>query len=381
MADTVNRLSKLKDVDIEVIDAYGVCEAYHTKLKESGVKVHVLLPDAKEIWIGYHKNRLMRFWRVLCQLMTFWRLRSKLTRKIRQINPDVIWANSPKGFVFLGMNLRLWRYCLVKEYISCLDASSIPRYDRWLMRHRADMVMAISTETSRQLELAGVPKEKIKIVFDTIDIEDTLKRSSEPLESPLPGLNKYPRLVVAASFLRKKGQDTVIRAIGRLKSAGLEPTLWLVGHAIGNDQSYPKYMQRIVAELGVSENVHFLGWRYDVPAIINQTDIVVVPSHTEGFSHLVLEGMLLRRPVIATPVGGIKDSIQDGENGLLFPVGDDKELAERIMRLINDKNLVSKITENGYRTITERFAPKFHTQRVMAALAQALCSGPKQAKF
>jgi len=372
LADMVNRLAGLDDVDIEVIDAYGVCEPYHAKLKEAGVKVHILLPEAETVWIGYRDKKLIRLWRMLCQIPAFGRLRSRLIRKIRQINPDVIWSNSSKGLLLLGTSLSLRRYPLAREYIGCPDAASILRYDRWLLKHRANVVMAISTETARQLQLAGVPGEKIKIVFDTIDMNDTLKRSTRPPEAPLPGLEKHPRLLVAGTILRKKGQDTAIKAVARLKSEGLNPTLWLAGDVIGNDQSYLKYMQDMVAELGVSENVHFLGWRHDVPAIMNQSEIVIVPSHAEGFCHVVLEGMLLKRPVIATPVGGIKDSIEDGNNGLLFPVGDDKVLAEHIIRLVSNSSFASMIAENGYRTATGRFAPEFHTQKVMEALTQAV---------
>jgi glycosyltransferase involved in cell wall biosynthesis len=124
--------------------------------------------------------------------------------------------------------------------------------------------------------------------------------------------------------------------------------------------------------LGLKENVHLLGWRSDVPAIMTQADIVLLPTHSEGFGHVILEAMLLRRPVIATSVGGIKDSIEDGINGLFMPVNDDKALAAKIKLLHTDKQLVAKLTENGYRTVTERFNPENHTKKFTEALSHAI---------
>ncbi len=80
----------------------------------------------------------------------------------------------------------------------------------------------------------------------------------------------------------------------------------------------------------------------------------------------------MRRPAIATPVGGIKDSIKDGYNGLSFPVDDDEVLAGHIKRLHRDKQYVSMLTENGYKTATERFSPENHTRRFTEALIEAV---------
>jgi len=375
-ADTVVRLAAAPGVEIEVADAYGVCEPYLEKLRRAGVKVHVLLPEARDLWIGYHGNRWRRLVRLAGQVPAMWRLRRRLAEAVRRIGPEVIWSNSPKGSLVLGTIRALRGYPLVREYIGCRAAEAIPAWDRRLMRGRTAVVMAISSETARQLGRAGVPAGKIEIVFDTIDFAETLAKAAGPLEGPLPGMEKRPRLVTAGTLLGKKGQDTAIKALGLLKAAGLDPTLWLAGDVVGPDEGYCRRLERLVAEWNLRENVHFLGWRHDVPAIMAQADIVVHPSHEEGFGHVILEGMLLRRPVVATPVGGIQDSIRDGENGLLFSVGDAALLAAHIRRLHEAPEWAARLAEAGYRTVTERFAPERHTQRVLAALARAVTCGP-----
>jgi len=220
--------------------------------------------------------------------------------------------------------------------------------------------------------LTGIKKDRIHIVFDTIDMDDTLKRSTEALEGPLPGLERHPRIVLPARLVRAKGHHTAIKAIAQLKSEGLEPTLWFAGDVPVDDQSYHKYLQNLAKKLKVSEDVHFLGWRNDVPAIMSRADIVVLPTHLEGFGHVILEAMLLRRPIVATCVGGIKDSIENGINGLIFPVDDYIVLAEQLKRLCADSELVKRLTDNGFKTVTERFNPEAHTNKVQNAFVNAV---------
>ena len=368
-ADTAKRLAA--EHNVQVVDAYGACPAFLEVLEKANIRSHVLVPETRNVYIGYRGNKLRRLWRMACQIPVFLRLRHRLVQKIREIDPDVIWTNGHLGLLLLSMSPSLRHYSAVKYVCGCSPAASIGGLDRWLMGHRASRLMAISTETARQLRLAGLSEDRIDLVFDTIDLQDTLKRSIEPLEAPLPGLDKRPRILLPATLLRTKGQHAAIKAVGKLKSDSLDPALWLAGDTVGNDLTYEQYLHGLVDELGLAGNVHFLGWRSDIPAIIAHSDIVVLPTHTEGFGHVILEAMLLRRPVAATHVGGTKDSIEDGINGLVFPVDDDEALAAQLKRLVKDRRLVSVLVDNGYETVTERFSPELHTKRVAEALACA----------
>jgi L-malate glycosyltransferase len=369
-ADTAVRLSA--EHTVEVIDVYGACKPYLKRLTEAGIKVHVMVPEAKNVYIGYSNNKLIRAWRIICQLPVLWKLRRRLIKKILEINPDVIWTNNKRPLLLLGLSFKLRHYPIAMEVIGGSDAPSIQGYGKWLAKHRLSVVMSICSEAARQLQSIGVPKDKIHIVFDTIDFKDTLERSRHAIESPLPFLEGRPRILVPATLIPAKGQDAAIRAVSRLKSEGLEPVLWMAGDVIVNDYSYYDYLKKMIEDLGLKENVHLLGWRNDVPAIMTQADIVILPTHSEGFGHVILEAMLLRRPVIATPIGGIKDSIEDGINGLFFSINDDKTLAAKIKLLYTDKQLVAKLTENGYRTVTERFNPENHTKLFVEALKKAV---------
>lgn len=362
-ADTMLRLSRLYEV--EVVDPYGQSEPYIKKLRDGGVTVHVLMPESRFIFLGSSKNPVKRLWRFCRSLPHYLRLHHRLVKTLRRIKPDLIWTNTKPGFRFMNMGRGLDAIPMTTEIIGCHPARYYQDSVGRKMKRRLGLVMAISTETGRQLEAAGFDPERIHVIYDTIDFDETLRRSRQPLDKPLPGAGKHPAILVPATLIPKKGQDTAIKAVARLKAAGLDPVLWLAGDIVGEDHSYGDYLKTLTEQLNLTDRVHFLGWRHDVPAIMMNADMVVLPTHEEGFGHVILEAMLLKRPALATPVGGIKDSICDGENGLLFPVQDDQRLAEQILRVHRDPALTPRIIENGYKTVTERFTPEAHTAKIV----------------
>ncbi len=368
--DTAKRLSV--ENEVLVIDPYGVCKEYLQALDDANIKYNILVPDSRKGYIGYHNSRILRLWRIICQVPIFWRLRKQLIKKIREFNPDVIWTNSELSLVFLASSFSLLSYPVVLYSCGCADAAKYRKWHRWAIKSRPRYIMTSSTETSRQLQLIGVNPENIRVVYETIDFSDVLQKSTEPLQSPLPAMDGYPRILVPATLLFTKGQHTAIKAVSRLKEKGFNPTLWLAGDVPGNDKSYLYYIEDMIRQLKVSENVFLLGWRNDVPAIISKSDIIVLPTHTEGFGRVTLEAMLLNRPAVTTPAGGMKDSIIDGYDGLFFPIDDDQSLAQCLIRLTTNKEYANMLVKNGYKTATEKFNPNKHTERVLEVFNAAI---------
>jgi len=89
--------------------------------------------------------------------------------------------------------------------------------------------------------------------------------------------------------------------------------------------------------LGLEKRVHFLGFRSDVERIIKTVDIIILSSNWEGFGLAAVEGMAAGKPVIGTNVPGLRDVI--GDKDLLFEVGDEIELANKVIKLLNNKEM------------------------------------------
>ena len=88
----------------------------------------------------------------------------------------------------------------------------------------------------------------------------------------------------------------------------------------------------------LKKDVHFLGKRNDVPAIISNLDVSVMSSTSEGFSNVILESMAFGKPVVSTNVGGSPEMVVNGVTGYFVPPGDPQAMAKAIIDLLQDPN-------------------------------------------
>jgi glycosyltransferase involved in cell wall biosynthesis len=105
--------------------------------------------------------------------------------------------------------------------------------------------------------------------------------------------------------------------------------------------------EALARQLGIENNVHFLGYVADMPAFYASCDIVVLPSRSEGFPNVVLEAMAMRRALVVSNTPGALEVISDGREALVFPVGDVGALARAINRLITDNGLRTQLAARG----------------------------------
>jgi len=108
--------------------------------------------------------------------------------------------------------------------------------------------------------------------------------------------------------------------------------------------------------LARGSNVRFLGTRDDIPAVLASLDAFAFPSLFEGLCVAVIEAQAAGVPVVATPVGGIRETVVDGETGLVVPTGDPPALAAAIRRLLEDRPLAEALAAEAKRRVRERFS-------------------------
>ena len=99
--------------------------------------------------------------------------------------------------------------------------------------------------------------------------------------------------------------------------------------------------------MGVSEKVTFLGWRDDIPEIMQILDIFVLPSLNEGMGRVLVEAMAAGKPVVASRVGGIPDLVKQGHNGLLVQPRDVNGIAIAIERLLSNRQMMVDMGKTG----------------------------------
>ncbi len=145
------------------------------------------------------------------------------------------------------------------------------------------------------------------------------------------GLPPDSRLVtMVGSLTPRKGVDDLLRAASLIRDAVPQARFLLVGRG---DQR--RELEETARLLDLNETVRFLGFRRDVQEILAGSDLLVLPSHWEGFGLVLLEAMNASLPVVGTRRGAIPEVVRDGETGLLVPPKDPQALATALIRLLS----------------------------------------------
>jgi glycosyltransferase involved in cell wall biosynthesis len=157
------------------------------------------------------------------------------------------------------------------------------------------------------------------------------------------GLNPDRELIGTIGWLLPiKGPQYLLRAMVAVLGQGHCAELVFIGK--GEMESVLKTEAR---SLGVADQVHFLGWRSDIPEILPLFDVFALPSLNEGMGRVLVEAMAAGRPVVATRTGGIPDLVRHGENGLLVSAGNHIELAAAINQLLSNPRQARALGRQG----------------------------------
>jgi N-acetyl-alpha-D-glucosaminyl L-malate synthase BshA len=216
---------------------------------------------------------------------------------------------------------------------------------------RSDALTAVSHylrhETITRFGCAGCTVEVVPNFIDPT-VYDRARYRSSPC--PMPGDGTRPVLIHISNFRGVKRVRDVVGIFARVRQS-VPSSLVLVGD--GPDRSEAELEART---LGVDADVSFLGKIEAVAPLLAAADIFLLPSETESFGLSALEALASGVPVIATRVGGLPEVVQDGETGLLFPVGDVEGMADAAIALLRDRVRWAAMSHAGAADARARFA-------------------------
>jgi glycosyltransferase involved in cell wall biosynthesis len=262
----------------------------------------------------------------------------RLARRLRRLRPDIVHANSLKSLLYGGVAGRLAGIPVVWHVHDRIATDYLPadavRLVGRLARVLPSAVIANSRETLQRLEEASgglhVPRA---IVYDPVDLEPH-ERSARV--SPL-------RVGILGRLAPWKGQHLFIDAFARAFGDGSE-TAAVIGAPLFGEDSYAESLERTAAALGISKRVEFAGFRDDIAAELAELDVLVHASLIpEPLGQVVQEGMRAGLPVVAAGAGGPAEVIDDGRNGLLYPMGDAAALGEALVTLARSPDLRAQV--------------------------------------
>ena len=156
---------------------------------------------------------------------------------------------------------------------------------------------------------------------------------------------------IAARLTAVKDIATTVRAFAEALKEAPRLRLFIAGE--GEDEDM---LRRLCSQLGVADRVTFCGWVSPVEPFFRAMDINLLSSVSETFPYSILEGICAGCATICSDVGGMPELIDTGENGYIFPVGDDKQLARYMARLANDAGLRRTFAEALYEKASRDFS-------------------------
>lgn len=258
-------------------------------------------------------------------------------------------VHTPHGHVFWG-------------YFNPLRTRLFIGLERCTARITNAIVTLTPQEREDHLRFRIAPEAEFTVIHSGVDLERFLANRLEEAEAKTT-LGIPPGITVigtAGRLTAVKGQEVLIRAASELIRRGDDLFLIFLGEGELRSE-----LEELTFRLGITERVRFLGWRTDVARIMAACDIFCLPSLNEGMGKVLVEAMALGKPVVASDIGGIKDIVLHGENGLLVPVGDIAAWREAIGLLCRDPEGRHRMGDAG-----RRIAPRYGSGEMIKMIDQ-----------
>jgi glycosyltransferase involved in cell wall biosynthesis len=256
----------------------------------------------------------------------------ELRTALRELQPDIISTHSTKaGFVgrIAGRSLGIPTLFTAHGWGFTAGRPPLQAAGFWIVERAAApcaarIITVCDSDRAAALRACVAPRRRLVTIHNAMPaVDETLQ--ANPGQSP-------PRLVMVARLSHWKDQPALLHAL-----AGLQDLPWqleLVG-----DGPMCEPVQALAHELGLASRVCFAGFRRDIPERLAAAQLFVLISKWEGFPRSIIEAMRAGLPVIATEVGGVRESVVDGITGFVIPPGDVERLRGRLRVLMMDSEL------------------------------------------
>lgn len=306
-------------------------------------------PSAKKkVKIEYEKNRTENFAvqtkKSVFALLNYFFFFINVLRLLRSknLNVDIIYTPIVEwvGYIATLLALRLKKTVFIKDS-TMNGVSSLLRYPMGSRMHATIVkeanFIAMTHAIQRNFLAAGIARSR------TFQIPNGVALSEKPDRT---NVNRNTFIFVGNLYQQPaKGVDILLKAWKMVTWKYPQMQLQIVGD--GATQEYHDY----VKEIGIENNVSFLGKRKDIPQLFSHAYAFVLPSRREGMSNALLEAMSSGLPCIATDISGNQDLIVHGRNGLLVPVEDEESLAKAIIEMYEDQAFATQAGIEARRTI------------------------------
>jgi len=296
-----------------------------------------------------------------------WRIRpdaDTIARILREGRFDLLYMNNQPSTNLEGILAAA--ACGVPSLQHARSFSSLTPAEVAIVNRHLGRMICVSEGLRRAYAAQGVDPGRMTIVNNGIDPSARPCRPGSEVRAEMGIAQEAVVIGTVGSLMRRKHVDLLIRALARAAGkAGGGITGLIVG--AGPERVT---LEAEVRRLGMGGSCVFAGFQEEPLSFLDAMDIVALTSESEGLPRVLLEAMLLSKPVVATRVTGCEDLVVDGETGLLVPFGDDAKLADALGRLAADAGERARMGRNGRARILSDFTVDRYVRGVESVLAE-----------
>jgi glycosyltransferase involved in cell wall biosynthesis len=281
---------------------------------------------------------------------------SEIRRLIRDEKIDLIHCNGSRACFYAGIAGRLERVPVI-WHVRIADRDIL--LDTFLAS-LSTKIVAISNAVNMRFTRMGKIKEKVRTIYNGVDLERfNPSISGENIRKEFGLDAQAPFVGMVGRLDWYKGHKYFLKAARKVVDIIPECRFLIVGEG-----EKRKELESLATRLKLNNNVIFTGKREDIPEILASLNLFVLSSVSEGLGRSIIEAMAMERAVVATNVGGIAEVVKDKETGILVPVRDEVALAEGILKLLRDKDMALKMGLAGRRIVESKFDIKINAEKL-----------------
>lgn len=366
----VQRLDARRFLPVVVVGEDG---PFVQKLRSSGIETHVIalasnVAQTRKDSLGgktLRLNAVREVWNYVRQLAQF--------MKRRRV--DLVHANSLKADILGGFAARLARIPVVWHVRDRIEDDYLPRLAvrvfRVLCRVVPDAVIVNSRATLQTLHFPP-PHDERKCRNNSrrvrrFVVHDGFVEQPETASAQSAMPNDAPLIGIVGRISPWKGQRVFVEAAQRVREKFPQARFQIIGSAMFGEADYERETRVLASSLGLDKHLEWLGFRSDVPQLMRELDVLVHASTSgEPFGQVIIEGMSLGVPVVATRGGAVPEIIRQGETGMMVPMDDAHAMADAITDLLSNPQTARAIAKAGQQHAREHFSIDRVVQKVQA---------------
>jgi L-malate glycosyltransferase len=283
----------------------------------------------------------------------------KVTKTLRKHKVDILHPHDNLSKIIGGIAAKIMGVKVVAHCRDILRESLIEKALIFYQLSFMDRIIAVSESNRKLFGRSKKALVKVQTIYNGIALEEFDCLAESSIREEL-GISERDIVIgVIGVFDKCKGHIYLLQAIERIVSDGGLDIICLV---IGDGRERDK-LKGFVVNKRLQESIKFLGYRDDIPGLLASLDMVVMPSLQESFPRVPLEAMAMKVPVIATTVGGLPESVEDGKTGMLVPSGDVDSLSKAIKYLTEHPEIRKGMGETGRKRVEAEFSIKDNVRK------------------